>query len=65
MAVKEEVLQAIGGFKNSSYIKIWDQYGELERRRVFGKARELGALKYDNFEPEGNRYRIDIQPLAS
>lgn len=63
-AVKEEVLQAIGGFKNSSYIKIWDQYGELERRRVFGKSRELGALKYDNFEPEGNRYRIDIQSDA-
>ena len=59
-AVKEEVLQAIGGFKNSSYIRLWDQYGELERKIIFNKARELGALKYVNFEPDGSCYRIDI-----
>ena len=58
--IKEEVLQAIGGFKNSSYIRIWDKYGELERRIVFDKVRELGALKYDNVEPDGSRYRVDI-----
>lgn len=59
-AVKEEVLQAIGGFKNSSYIRVWDKYGELERKIVFDKARDLGALRYDNFEPDGSRYRVDI-----
>ena len=61
-AVKEEVLQAIGGFKNSSYIKVWDRYGELERKIIFNKACDLGALKYDNLEPEAsmNMVRVDI-----
>lgn len=45
---------------DDTYIKIWDEYGEIERETIMQEAREFGALRYTSYEQIGRDYRFDI-----
>ena len=45
---------------DDTYIKIWDEYGEIERETILQEARDFGALRYTSYEQIGRDYRFDI-----
>lgn len=45
---------------DDTYIKIWDEYGEIERETILREARDFGALRYTSYEQIGRDYRFDI-----
>ena len=45
---------------DGTYIKIWDEYGEIERETILREARDFGALRYTSYEQIGRDYRFDI-----
>ena len=47
---------------DDTYIKIWDEYGEIERELIMQEARDFRALKYTSYEQIGRDYRFDISP---
>ena len=47
---------------DDTYIKIWDEYGEIERETIMQEARDFRALKYISYEQMGREYRFDITP---
>lgn len=50
---------------DDTYIKIWDEYGEIERETIMQEARDFRALKYTSYEQVGRDYRFDISPDSS
>lgn len=57
--VKQETLVAMENLSDDTYIKIWDDYGELERKIIMDKAISLKALHYVNIEL-GTKCRFDF-----
>lgn len=57
--VKQETLAAMETMSDDTYIKIWDAYGELERKFIMDKARKLQALHYVNVDV-GVKCRFDF-----
>lgn len=45
---------------DDTYIKIWDEYGEIERETIMEEARDLRSLRYTSYEQIGRDYRFDI-----
>lgn len=45
---------------DDTYIKIWDEYGKIERETIMQEARDFGALRYTSYEQVGRDYRFDI-----
>lgn len=56
-----ETQQVMESLTDDSYIQIWDRYGRLERETIMQEACDLGALKYESFEPVGRDCRFDIR----
>lgn len=51
------VMESLAG---DTYIKIWDEYGEIERETIMQEARDFRALRYTSYEQIGRDYRFDI-----
>ena len=45
---------------DDTYIKIWDEYGEIERETIMKEARDFRAIRYTSYEQIGRDYRFDI-----
>lgn len=55
-----ETKAVMESLSDDTYIKIWDEYGEIERETIMKEARDFRALRYTSYEQIGRDYRFDI-----
>ena len=55
-----ETKAVMESLSDDTYIKIWDEYGKIERETIMQEARDFRALRYTSFEQIGRDYRFDI-----
>lgn len=58
--IQRDTLAEMEKLSDDTYIKIWNEYGAIERKQVIDKARALQSIHYTSFEPEGNKCRFDV-----
>lgn len=56
-----ETKELMESLSDDTYIKVWDRYGKIEQQMILKDARDLGALRYINYEREGYLVRFDIK----